>query len=240
MPLGTFDRSDNLARLGEGTYDVLVIGGGITGAGVALDAASRGLRTALVERDDFASGTSSRSSKLVHGGLRYLQNGDVRLVYEGLRERQRLLRNAPHLVKVLPFLIPVFEGKGGFISKRLARALGSAMWAYDLTGGLRIGKRHRRLGRDATLAHMPTLGERLAWAYLYYDAQADDARLTLAVLRTAALDFGATVVNHAPVTRPPSLSRPVTAAWLTTVAPWSRAAVRATASVRRASSAWAS
>ena len=200
MPLGTFDRTDNIARLSEGTYDVLVVGGGITGAGVALDAASRGLRTALVERDDFASGTSSRSSKLIHGGLRYLQNGDVRLVYEALRERQRLLRNAPHLVKVLPFLIPVFEGKGGIIPKRLARALGSAMWMYDLTGGLRIGKRHRRLGRDAALAHMPTLDDRLAWAYLYYDAQADDARLTLTVARTAALDFGATIVNHAPVT----------------------------------------
>ncbi len=200
MPLGTFDRNENIARLAEGTYDVLVIGGGITGAGVALDAASRGLRTALVERDDLASGTSSKSSKLIHGGLRYLQNGDVRLVYEALRERQRLLRNAPHLVKVLPFLIPVFEGKGGIIPKRLARALGSAMWMYDLTGGLRIGKRHRRLGRDAALAHMPTLGERLAWAYLYYDAQTDDARLTLTVARTAALDFGATVVNHAAVT----------------------------------------
>jgi glycerol-3-phosphate dehydrogenase len=200
MPLGTFDRNENIARLSEGTYDVLVIGGGITGAGVALDAAARGLRTALVERDDFASGTSSKSSKLIHGGLRYLQNGDVRLVYEALRERQRLLRNAPHLVKVLPFLIPVFEGKGGIIPKRLARALGSAMWMYDLTGGVRIGRRHRRLGRDAALAHMPTLGERLAWAYLYYDAQADDARLTLTVARTAALDFGATVVNHAVVT----------------------------------------
>ena len=200
MPLGTFDRTDNIARLSEGTYDVLVVGGGITGAGVALDAASRGLRTALVERDDFASGTSSRSSKLIHGGLRYLQNGDVRLVYEALRERQRLLRNAPHLVKVLPFLIPVFEGKGGIIPKRLARALGSAMWMYDLTGGLRIGKRHRRLDRDAALAHMPTLDDRLAWAYLYFDAQADDARLTLTVARTAALDFGATIVNHAPVT----------------------------------------
>ena len=200
MPLGTFDRNENIASLAEGTYDVLVIGGGITGAGVALDAASRGLRTALVERDDFASGTSSKSSKLIHGGLRYLQNGDVRLVYEALRERQRLLRNAPHLVKVLPFLIPVFEGKGGIIPKRLARALGSAMWMYDLTGGLRIGKRHRRLGRDAALAHMPTLSGRLAWAYLYYDAQADDARLTLTVARTAALDFGATVVNHAAVT----------------------------------------
>ena len=200
MPLGSFDRSDNIARLAEGAYDVLIIGGGITGTGVALDAASRGLRTALVERDDFASGTSSKSSKLIHGGLRYLQNGDVRLVYEALRERQRLLHNAPHLVKVLPFLIPVFEGKGGIIPKRLARALGSAMWMYDLSGGLRIGKRHRRLDRDAALAHMPTLGDRLAWAYLYYDAQADDARLTLAVARTAALDFGATVVNHAGVT----------------------------------------
>jgi glycerol-3-phosphate dehydrogenase len=199
MPLGTFDRDENIARLGEGTYDVLVIGGGITGAGVALDAASRGLRTALVERHDFASGTSSKSSKLIHGGLRYLQNGDVRLVYEALRERQRLLRNAPHLVRVLPFLIPVFEGKGGIIPKRFARALGSAMWMYDLTGGLRIGRRHRRLDRDAALAHMPTLGDRLAWAYLYYDAQADDARLTLTVARTAALDFGATVVNHAAV-----------------------------------------
>ena len=201
MPLGTFDRHDNLTRLGVGTYDVLVIGGGITGAGVALDAAARGLRTALVERDDFASGTSSKSSKLVHGGLRYLQNGDVGLVYEALHERQRLLRNAPHLVKVLPFLIPVFTGKGGIIPKQVARALGSAMWMYDLTGGLRIGKVHRRLDAEAARAHMPTLGERLSWAYLYYDAQTDDARLTLALARTAAVDYGATVVNHAAVSR---------------------------------------
>ena len=199
MSLGTFDRSENLARLDAGTYDVLVVGGGITGAGVALDAASRGLRTALVERDDFASGTSSKSSKLVHGGLRYLQNGDVRLVYQALRERQRLLRNAPHLVHVLPFLIPVFSGRDGIIPKQVARALGSAMWMYDLTGGLRIGKVHKRLKRDKALSHMPTLDERLAWAYLYYDAQTDDARLTLTVLRTAALDHGAVVVNHARV-----------------------------------------
>jgi glycerol-3-phosphate dehydrogenase len=199
MPLGTFDRDDNLALLGTGTFDVLVIGGGITGAGVALDAAARGLRTALVERDDFASGTSSKSSKLVHGGLRYLQNGDIRLVYEGLHERQRLLRNAPHLVKVLPFLIPVFTGKEGIIPRQVARALGSAMWMYDLTGGIRIGKVHRRLRADAARAHMPTLDERLAWAYLYYDAQTDDARLTLAIARTAALDYGAAVANHAAV-----------------------------------------
>src|SRR5438045_9026863 len=100
-----FDRASNLQRLADEELDVLVVGGGITGAGVALDAASRGLRTALVERDDFASGTSSKSSKLVHGGLRYLQQREIRLVYEALHERQRLLRNAPHLVRILPFLI---------------------------------------------------------------------------------------------------------------------------------------
>src|ERR1700687_3204298 len=119
---GAFARADALDRLADERFDVLVIGGGITGAGVALDAASRGLRTALVERDDFASGTSSKSSKMVHGGLRYLQQGDVRLVYEALAERQRLRRNAPHLVKVLPFLLPVLA-KGGVIPRKLSRAL---------------------------------------------------------------------------------------------------------------------
>ncbi len=199
MTLGSFDRARSLQQLGDTTFDVLVIGGGVTGAGVALDAASRGLRTALVERDDFASGTSSKSSKLVHGGLRYLQNGDVRLVYEALRERQRLRRNAPHLVRVLPFLIPIFS-KDGLINPKVARALGSAMWMYDLTGGARIGKLHKRLKKEAAVAHMPTLPqERLAGAYLYYDAAADDARLTLELVRTAALDHGAVVANHAGV-----------------------------------------
>jgi len=191
-----FDRSDALRRLTDTTFDVLVIGGGITGVGCALDAASRGLRTALVERDDFASGTSSKSSKLVHGGLRYLQQGDVRLVYEALHERQRLRHNAPHLVKVLPFLLPVFTDKTGVVPRKLARALGTIMWGYDLTGGLRIGKLHKRIGVDEALAHMPTLRrERLAPSYLYYDAQADDARLTLAIARTAAIDYGAAVAN---------------------------------------------
>jgi glycerol-3-phosphate dehydrogenase len=198
MP-GTFDRARSLQALRDGTFDVLVIGGGITGAGVALDAASRGLRTALVERDDFASGTSSKSSKLVHGGLRYLQNGDVRLVYEALRERQRLRHNAPHLVRLLPFLIPIFS-KDGLINPKVARALGSAMWMYDLTGGARIGKLHKRLKKAKAVEHMPTLPEeRLAGAYLYYDAAADDARLTLTLARTAALDHGAVIVNHAKV-----------------------------------------
>jgi glycerol-3-phosphate dehydrogenase len=199
VPAGSFDRAAALAALGSQELDVLVVGGGVTGAGVALDAASRGLRTGLVERDDFASGTSSKSSKLVHGGLRYLQNGDVRLVYEALRERQRLRRNAPHLVRLLPFLIPIFS-KDGLINPKIARALGSAMWMYDLTGGARIGKLHRRLKRPAAVAHMPTLPEeRLAGAYLYYDAAADDARLTLTLARTAAVRHGALVANHAEV-----------------------------------------
>src|SRR3981081_2290178 len=162
-----FDRATNLRRLADERFDVLVVGGGITGAGVALDAATRGLRTALVERDDFASGTSSKSSKLVHGGLRYLQQREIGLVYEGLAERQVALRNAPHLVRVLPFLIPLFT-KDGLISRRLARALGSAMWMYDLTGGLRIGKRHRRIAADEALGDMQSLRpERVAGAYLY-------------------------------------------------------------------------
>src|SRR5689334_3900948 len=153
---GLFDRSANLARLAAEEFDVLVVGGGVTGAGVALDAASRGLRTALVERGDFASGTSSKSSKLVHGGLRYLQQKEFVLVYENLAERQRLLENAPHLVKVMPFLVPLF-GKDGVVNKSEAKAYSSALWLYDLTGGVRIGKRHKRIDRDETLAHLPTL-----------------------------------------------------------------------------------
>lgn len=194
-----FDRSTSLRRLADERFDVLVIGGGITGVGAALDAASRGLRVALVEKDDFASGTSSKSSKLVHGGLRYLQQREIRLVYEALAERQVLRRNAPHLVTVLPFLLPMFS-KDGLVPKPVARALGTALWMYDLTGGLRIGKVHRRISRDDALAHMPTLrADRLAASYLYYDAAADDARLTLAVARTAAAQ-GAVVANYAPVT----------------------------------------
>ena len=194
-PVTPFRRADMLDRLEGEAFDVLVIGGGITGTGVALDAASRGLRTALVERDDFASGTSSKSSKLVHGGLRYLQQGEIRLVYEALRERERLRKNAPHLVKVLPFMIPILT-KDGVVSRKIARAMGSAMWMYDLTGGIRIGKLHRRLKKDAAFAHLPTMPkERLASAYLYFDATVDDARLCLTVARTAAAK-GAVVVNR--------------------------------------------
>ncbi|MDO8391815.1 MAG: glycerol-3-phosphate dehydrogenase/oxidase [Actinomycetota bacterium] len=189
-----FQREQMLQRLQHDTFDVLVVGGGITGVGVALDATTRGLRTALIERDDFSSGTSSKSSKLVHGGLRYLQQGEINLVYQALHERRRLRRNAPHLVKVLPFMIPILT-KDGVVSRKIARAMGSAMWMYDLTGGWRIGKFHKRLRKDAAFAHLPTMPkERLASAYLYYDATADDSRLVLAVARTAVA-AGAAVAN---------------------------------------------
>jgi glycerol-3-phosphate dehydrogenase len=196
----TFRRDLALARLASETFDVLVIGGGITGAGVALDAASRGLRTALVEKDDFASGTSSKSSKLIHGGLRYLQQNEYRLVYENLAERQRLLENAPHLVTPLPFLIPLL-GKSGVVNKGVARVYRTALWLYDITGGVRIGRRHEKVTREQALAHMPTLrADRLVAGFLYWDARSDDSRLTLTVLRTAVLDHGATAANHTRVT----------------------------------------
>src|SRR3954470_8958712 len=154
-----FARDASLVRLADETFDVLVVGGGITGAGAALDAASRGLHTALVERRDFASGTSSKSSKMVHGGLRYLNQRDYRLVYEALAERQRLLSNAPHLVTPLPFLIPLF-GADGVVNRGVAKAYSTALWLYDLSGGLRIGERHRRLTKAQTLTDFPALDTR--------------------------------------------------------------------------------
>ena len=179
-------------------FDIIVVGGGVTGLGVAVDAATRGLSCLLVEKDDLGSGTSSKSSKLIHGGLRYLQQGEIGLVYEALHERQRLLRNAPHLVQILPFAIPILT-RDGVVSRKIARALGSALWMYDLTGGWRVGKLHRRLRADAAHRHMPTMPrERLASAYLYYDAAADDSRLCVALARTAA-DHGAVIINHCAV-----------------------------------------
>jgi glycerol-3-phosphate dehydrogenase len=197
--LPPFSRADGLRRLAEEELDVLVVGGGITGAGCALDAAARGLRTGLVERDDFAAGTSSKSSKLVHGGIRYLQQREFGLVYENLAERRIALGNAPHLVRILPFLIPILT-RDGLIDRRIARALGFAMWMYDLTGGFRIRKLHKRIDRDEALRHMPTLrADNVASAYLYYDCRTDDARLTLCLARSAAA-HGAAVVNGASIT----------------------------------------
>jgi glycerol-3-phosphate dehydrogenase len=198
-PRGTFVRREALGRLAGEHFDLLVVGGGITGVGVALDAASRGLKTALVERRDFANGTSSKSSKMVHGGIRYLAQREIGLVYESLHERQRLLDNAPHLVTPLPFLIPLF-GHDGVVQKNVARAYSIALTLYDLTGGWRIGKRHKRVSRDDALAHLPTLRtDRLVAGFYYYDAWADDARLTLEIARTAALEHGAAIANYVQV-----------------------------------------
>ncbi len=188
-----------LDRLRGESFDVLVVGGGITGVGCALDAASRGLRTALVERHDFASGTSSKSSKLIHGGLRYLQQREIGLVYEALAERQILRHTAPHLVRILPFLLPVFKGKDGLFDRRISRIVGMSMWMYDFTGGLRIGKLHKKIDTARAKAHVPTLrDDRIAYGYLYYDARADDARLTLASAQTAA-QHGAAIANRTDV-----------------------------------------
>ena len=191
-----FSRPAALDRLRSEEFDVLVIGGGITGAGVALDAAARGLRTALVERRDFGSGTSSGSSKLVHGGLRYLQQREFGLVRENLAERQRLLANAPHLVQPLEFTIPLFGS--GTRTGAAARGYSAALWLYDLLGGVGMG-RHRRLSPEDVRARLPALGREVAAGFAYRDAFADDARLTLAVVRTAVLGHGAVAANYTEV-----------------------------------------
>ena len=188
-------RPDALRALADETFDLLVIGGGITGAGVARDAALRGLRVALVERDDFASGTSSRSSRLVHGGIRYLEHGQLGLVFESSRERRTLLRIAPHLVRPLAFTWPVYAGA------RVPRwKLWAAMNLYDVLALFRNVGRHRRLDAGAVHAKEPALATAgLRGGASYWDAATDDARLTLATV-LAARDAGATVVNHASVT----------------------------------------
>lgn len=178
-------------------FDVLVVGGGITGAGAALDAASRGLRTALVEADDWAYGTSSRSSKLVHGGLRYLSQREFRLVAQNLAERQRLLHNAPRLVSPLPFLIPMLTKDGKAPHPAIVKAYRSALWMYDLVGGARIGHRHRRVDREQALELAPGLRpDLMASGFVYWDAWADDARLTLLMARTAVEVHKAAAANH--------------------------------------------
>jgi glycerol-3-phosphate dehydrogenase len=190
-----FSRRRSLERLRRESYDVVVIGAGMTGAGVALDAAQRGLRVALIDCGDVAVGTSSKSSKMVHGGLRYLQQKEFRLVYENLRERQRLLNNAPHLVRVLPFLIPLF-GKDGVVSKTVTKSYSAALRIYDLTGGWRIGRRYQRVTREEALAHLPTLKvDRLVAGFLYFDARGDDARVALCLAQSAAAQ-GADVATY--------------------------------------------
>jgi glycerol-3-phosphate dehydrogenase len=184
-------RSIAISRLEAETFDVLVVGGGIVGAGVARDAALRGLRTALIEKDDFASGTSSRSSKLIHGGQRYLESGDFGLVYESCAERALLSRLAPHLVRPLPFLFPI----GGPESpSRLSLALGLTL--YDAIALGRNVARHRFVPAASARKEVPGLEPRsFAGAFRYFDAQADDALLVIANLRDAR-DLGAVVAGR--------------------------------------------
>jgi len=199
-PFSHRTRARALASMAAEPVDVLVIGGGITGAGIARDAALRGLRTALVDKGDFAGATSSHSSRLIHGGLRYLEQYDFHLVREASRERRLLLDLAPHLVRPLAFLFPVYRG-----ARVPAWRLRAGMWLYDLLAAFRNVRLHRWLGRRAALKAEPGLRERgLVGAAVYYDAQTDDARLVLAAIRGAA-QAGALVANYTEVT---SLVRP--------------------------------
>lgn len=183
-------RESRVEKLRSQQFDVIVIGGGITGAGIALDAASRGLRVALIEKSDFASGTSSRSTKLIHGGLRYLAQFRFRLTREALSERGVLQRLAPHLVEPIPFLFPIYN------SRIEVFRVNTGLWLYDLMAGLRKTKVHRKLSRAETLARAPYLKpEGLRAGFLYYDAQTDDSRLVVDVLKSA-VEFGAVVANY--------------------------------------------
>ncbi len=206
--LNAQQRAEDLAAMAREGVDVLIIGGGITGAGIALDAATRGYRVGLVEKSDFASGTSSWSTKLVHGGIRYLPQGDVPLVHEALVERGLLLRNAPHLAHPLTFVLPLYS-----FSRRpvglpfgppwglgLRPILDIGLTLYDgLAGRLNV-RRHKRIDRAEVLRRATCLRpEGLRSGFLYSDGQTDDTRLTLAILRSAA-NAGARLANYAQVT----------------------------------------
>ena len=188
------NREESLSRLSApDPWDILIIGGGATGLGAAVEAASRGYRTLLLEASDFAKGTSSRSTKLVHGGVRYLRQGNIALVLEALRERGRLLRNAPHLVRNLSFVVPAYDWwEGPFY--------GAGLKLYDrLAGDLGLGP-SRRLGRSETLELIPTLEPHgLRGGVVYHDGQFDDARLAVTLAHTLT-DLGGTAVNYMAVT----------------------------------------
>jgi len=188
-------REDQLAALAAGDFDILVIGGGVSGAAVARDAARRGFRTALVEAADFASGTSSRSSRLVHGGLRYLEHFEFDLVFEASRERRTLLRIAPHMVRPLEFLFPIFtDGRVGKMK------LDAGMWLYDALSLFRNIERHQMLDTDELVEREPGLRrDGLLGGARYFDAQVDDVRLVITTI-VAAIEAGAVVLNRAEVT----------------------------------------
>jgi glycerol-3-phosphate dehydrogenase len=184
-------RAAHLKELANSWFDILVVGGGITGAGIARDAATRGLKVALVEKLDFGSGTSSRSSKLIHGGLRYLEQAEFALVFESVNERKRLMNLAPHLVRPLPFLVTNYAG-----DRRWLPTLAVGLWIYDGLCLFQNYKNHTTYGRQKTLELEPHLKQQgLRGGILYYDCQTDDARLTLENVVDAEL-LGASIGNH--------------------------------------------
>ena len=212
----------SLSLMGSEQFDVLVIGGGVTGAGVALDAVARGYKVALVEKADFASGTSSKSTKLVHGGIRYLPNFDFALVREALVERGLLLQNAPFLVKPVGFVLPIYKGDRHPVGMPfttpwgigLGFVLNIGLWLYDGLAGRRNYKRHRHLSRKEVMKLAPGLvTENLKEGLIYYDGQTNDTRLTMAILRTAS-QYGATIANYAGVTSFVSEKGKVTGAYV--------------------------
>ncbi|HEX2659055.1 MAG TPA: FAD-dependent oxidoreductase, partial [Polyangia bacterium] len=192
---GAARRDAELARLADESFDLLVVGGGATGAGIARDAALRGLRVALCERADFASETSSHSSKLIHGGLRYLQYGDLRLVFEALRERRILMRTAPHLCRPVEFLFPSYRG-----SPPSLLSLGAGIALYNALALWRAPVAGRRLSVDETLTTAPGLrSEALTGSHLYVDCQTNDARLVLETIMDAE-SAGAAIGSRVEVT----------------------------------------
>lgn len=185
------ERLNNLVYMSSRKLDLLVIGGGITGAGIALDSAKRGLQVGLIEMQDFAEGTSSRSTKLIHGGLRYLKQGEIRLVKEIGREREILFRNIPHLIEPEWMLLPIVEG-GTY--GRFATSVGLRL--YDYLAGVKPHERRKMLNKHETLLKEPLLrAEQLLGAGYYVEYRTDDSRLTIEVLKTAA-EYGANAVNY--------------------------------------------
>lgn len=185
------ERLKNVSRLQSQEFDLIVIGGGITGAGTARDAAARGLNVALIEARDFASGTSSRSSKLIHGGIRYLENMEFKLVFEALNERTKLFEMAPHLVHHLRFMIPLYEESRVGMTK-----MGLGMWLYDALSLFQAPEMHERLSSTESLDRMPALrAQHLKGSYVYSDGYMDDDRLVHETLRSAA-SLGAVCANY--------------------------------------------
>lgn len=191
----TTQRQILFEQLKSQNFDLLVIGGGITGAGIALDAATRGLKVALVEKGDFASGTSSKSTKLIHGGLRYLKQFELKVVHEVGQERAIVHKLAPHLVKPEKMLLPIFRG-GSF--GKTGTALG--LWLYDFLAGVKDADKRQMLTRQRTLSTVPLLrNENLLGGGLYAEYRTDDARLTIEVIKTA-IRFGAVCLNYVQLT----------------------------------------